>query len=99
MDASKLKGTPDPEGDYVISTRIRVGRNIRWALVQCPSRSSRPPAVCGEMGPPSPILTPSCRLYRSGLGLSPGCSRAQRREVERIVVQGLSELEGDLKGK
>jgi hypothetical protein len=29
MDATKLKGTPDPEGDYVVSTRIRVGRNIR----------------------------------------------------------------------
>ncbi|EDQ93071.1 uncharacterized protein MONBRDRAFT_34875 [Monosiga brevicollis MX1] len=29
MDASKLRGVPDPEGDYVISTRIRVGRNIK----------------------------------------------------------------------
>eukprot|EP00730_Choanoeca_flexa_P005119 TRINITY_DN11879_c0_g3_i2.p1 TRINITY_DN11879_c0_g3~~TRINITY_DN11879_c0_g3_i2.p1 ORF type:complete len:587 (+),score=163.54 TRINITY_DN11879_c0_g3_i2:439-2199(+) len=29
MDASKLQGVPDADGDYVISTRIRVGRNIR----------------------------------------------------------------------
>eukprot|EP00045_Choanoeca_perplexa_P013379 m.151601 g.151601 ORF g.151601 m.151601 type:complete len:591 (+) comp16342_c0_seq2:77-1849(+) len=29
MDASKLHGVADAEGDYVISTRIRVGRNIR----------------------------------------------------------------------
>jgi len=63
MDASKLRGNPDPTGAYVNSTRIRVGRNIR------------------------------------GLGLSPGCTRGQRREVERIVVQALSELEGDLSGR
>jgi protein-arginine kinase len=63
MDASKLIGTPDPEEQYVISTRIRVGRNIR------------------------------------GLGLSPGCSRAQRREVERIVTGALAQLDGNLAGK
>jgi len=63
MDVSKIKGTIDPKGQYVNSTRIRVGRNIR------------------------------------GLGLSPGATRAQRREVERIVVKGLNNLTGDLKGK
>jgi protein-arginine kinase len=62
MDSSKLHGNPDPTGDFVISTRIRVGRNIR------------------------------------GLGLSPGCTRAQRREVERIVTNGLANLSGDLSG-
>eukprot|EP00051_Salpingoeca_urceolata_P035696 m.30963 g.30963 ORF g.30963 m.30963 type:complete len:426 (+) comp9601_c0_seq1:692-1969(+) len=62
MDPSKVTGNADPSGDYVISTRIRVGRNI------------------------------------SGLGLSPGITRAQRREVESIVVKGLAALEGDLKG-
>ena len=45
MDVSKIHGAIDPKGQYVNSTRIRVGRNIR------------------------------------GLGLSPGISRAQRREV------------------
>ena len=29
LDVTKLKGHADPEGKYVISTRIRVGRNIR----------------------------------------------------------------------
>ena len=29
MDDSKLSGSMDPSGKYVISTRIRVGRNIR----------------------------------------------------------------------
>lgn len=29
MDASKLVGNSDPEGKYVLSTRIRVGRNVR----------------------------------------------------------------------
>ncbi|EGD75158.1 arginine kinase [Salpingoeca rosetta] len=58
-----LAGTIDPKGEYVLSTRIRVGRNIR------------------------------------GLGLSPGCTRAQRREVERLVTGAVSQLEGDLAGK
>jgi len=63
MDVSKVHGNPDPTGEYVVSTRIRVGRNIR------------------------------------GLGLPPGTSRAQRREVERVVVKGLNTFGGDLKGK
>ena len=29
MDVSKVHGNPDPTGEYVVSTRIRVGRNIR----------------------------------------------------------------------
>ena len=62
MDFTKLKGTIDPEGKYVLSTRIRVGRNIR------------------------------------GLGLSPGCTRAQRREVERIVTTALSIQPAVLRG-
>merc|ERR1712146_468979 len=61
LDAAKLKGTVDPEGKYVLSTHIRVGRNIR--------------------------------------GLAPGCSRAQRREVESLVTKGLANLKGDLAGK
>jgi hypothetical protein len=35
MDASKLHGVPDPEGQFVISTRIRVGRNIRSVHARC----------------------------------------------------------------
>jgi hypothetical protein len=31
--------------------------------------------------------------------LSPGCTRAQRREVETLVTKGLAELTGDLSGK
>lgn len=63
LDVSKVNGNPDPTGEYVVSTRIRVGRNIR------------------------------------GLGLPPGTSRAQRREVEKIVVKGFQSLDGELKGK
>nr|ABN49969.1 arginine kinase [Monosiga ovata] len=63
MDVSKVHGNPDPTGEDVVSTRIRVGRNIR------------------------------------GLGLPPGTTRSQRREVERVVTKGLSTFTGDLKGK
>merc|ERR1719223_1949215 len=62
MDPSKVIGNPDPEGKYVISTRIRVGRNIK------------------------------------GLGLSPGIRREQRRLVEKLVITGLANVEGDLAG-
>ena len=33
-----------------------------------------------------------------GLSLPPTCSRAERREVERVVVDALNGLKGDLKG-
>ena len=34
-----------------------------------------------------------------GLSLPPACSRAERREVERVVVDALGNLSGPLKGK
>jgi len=42
MDVSKVHGNPDPTGEYVVSTRIRVGRNIRGlALPPGVTRSQR----------------------------------------------------------
>ncbi|KAL0192832.1 hypothetical protein M9458_011128, partial [Cirrhinus mrigala] len=34
-----------------------------------------------------------------GLSLPPACTRAERREVERVAVQALSGLKDDLAGK
>lgn len=34
-----------------------------------------------------------------GLSLPPACTRAERREVERVVVDALSGLKGDLAGR
>ncbi|XP_023699003.1 creatine kinase, mitochondrial 2a (sarcomeric) [Paramormyrops kingsleyae] len=47
------------------------------------------------------VLSSRVRTGRSirGLSLPPACSRAERREVERVVVQALSGLKGDLSGK
>jgi creatine kinase len=47
------------------------------------------------------VLTTRCRTGRSvkGLPLPPACSFEQRRETERVVVNGLNKLEGELKGK
>ena len=47
------------------------------------------------------MLSSRVRTGRSirGLSLPPSCSRAERREVERVVVDALTGLEGDLKGK
>jgi creatine kinase/arginine kinase len=53
---------PDPEGKYILSTRIRVGRNI------------------------------------DNMPLGPAISKEQREQVEASVVEGLQELEGELKG-
>jgi creatine kinase len=47
------------------------------------------------------VLTTRCRTGRSvrGLPLPPSCSFEQRRETERVIVNGLNKLEGELKGK
>lgn len=46
------------------------------------------------------VLTTRCRTGRSvrGLPLPPACSFEQRRETERVIVKGLNNLEGELKG-
>ncbi|TKC45862.1 hypothetical protein EI555_009252, partial [Monodon monoceros] len=47
------------------------------------------------------VLSTRVRTGRSirGLSLPPACTRAERREVERVVVEALSGLKGDLAGR
>lgn len=47
------------------------------------------------------VLSSRVRTGRSirGLSLPPACSRAERREVERVVVDALGNLQGEFKGK
>nr|XP_029137453.1 creatine kinase U-type, mitochondrial-like isoform X1 [Labrus bergylta] len=47
------------------------------------------------------VLSSRVRTGRSirGLSLPPACSRAERREVERVVVMALAGLKGDLAGR
>ena len=47
------------------------------------------------------VLSSRVRTGRSirGLALPPYCTRAERREVEKIVVEALDSLKGDLQGK
>uniref|UniRef100_A0A8C4Z658 Creatine kinase S-type, mitochondrial n=2 Tax=Gadus morhua TaxID=8049 RepID=A0A8C4Z658_GADMO len=47
------------------------------------------------------VLSSRVRTGRSirGLSLPPACSRAERREVERVAVMALSGLKGDLAGR
>nr|XP_058915397.1 creatine kinase U-type, mitochondrial isoform X2 [Kogia breviceps] len=47
------------------------------------------------------VLSSRVRTGRSirGLSLPPACTRAERREVERVVVEALSGLKGDLAGR
>jgi creatine kinase len=46
------------------------------------------------------VLSSRVRTGRSirGLSLPPACTRAERREVERVVVDALAGLKGDLAG-
>ncbi|KAK3699924.1 hypothetical protein QZH41_016586 [Actinostola sp. cb2023] len=46
------------------------------------------------------VLSSRCRTGRSirGFGLPPHCTRAERREVEKIMIGALGELKGDLSG-
>lgn len=47
------------------------------------------------------VLSSRVRTGRSirGLSLPPACSRAERREVERVTVTALAGLKGDLAGR
>jgi len=47
------------------------------------------------------VLSSRVRTGRSirGLSLPPACSRAERREVERVVTDALSNLQGEFKGR
>lgn len=47
------------------------------------------------------VLTTRCRTGRSvrGLPLPPSCSFEQRRETERVIVNGLRKMDGELAGK
>lgn len=47
------------------------------------------------------VLSSRVRTGRSirGLSLPPACTRAERREVERVVIDALSGLKGDLTGR
>lgn len=47
------------------------------------------------------VLSSRVRTGRSirGLSLPPACTRAERREVERVVIDALAGLKGDLDGK
>ena len=49
---------------------------------------------------PKYVLSSRVRTGRSirGLTLPPACSRAERREVERVVADALSNLDGSFKG-
>jgi len=57
--------------------------------------------IRGGVFDPKYVLSSRVRTGRCirGLSLPPACSRAERREVERVVVDALANLKGDLSGK
>jgi len=56
--------------------------------------------TCDAQGNCKYVLTSRCRTGRSvrGLRLPPACTFDERRELERVIVKGLKNLEGELKG-
>ena len=57
--------------------------------------------VRGGYFDPNYVLSSRVRTGRCirGLSLPPACSRAERRETERVVVDALNNLTGQFKGK
>ena len=57
--------------------------------------------IGGDDMDPEFVLSSRVRTGRSirGLALPPHCTRAERREVEKIVVEALDTLTGSLQGK
>merc|ERR1711970_44852 len=60
-----------------------------------------PSKIQGDQFDMNYVISSRCRTGRSirGYGLPPWCSRAERRAVEKIIVDGLSDLGGEFKGK
>lgn len=59
------------------------------------------PQIRGGIFDEKYVLSSRVRTGRSirGLSLPPACTRAERREVERVVVNALAGLKGNLVGK
>uniref|UniRef100_A0A8C5TUK9 Creatine kinase S-type, mitochondrial n=1 Tax=Malurus cyaneus samueli TaxID=2593467 RepID=A0A8C5TUK9_9PASS len=74
---------------------------VFWGLNVCvhPDRCS--PQITHGQFDERYVLSSRVRTGRSirGLSLPPACTRAERREVENVVVTALSGLRGDLSGK
>ena len=62
---------------------------------------SLPLQITGGVFDSKYVLSSRVRTGRSirGLSLPPACTRAERREVERVVVTALAGLKGDLTGR
>uniref|UniRef100_A0A8C8MES6 Creatine kinase S-type, mitochondrial n=1 Tax=Oncorhynchus tshawytscha TaxID=74940 RepID=A0A8C8MES6_ONCTS len=60
-----------------------------------------PPQITNGVFDEKYVLSSRVRTGRSirGLSLPPCCSRSERREVERVTVQALAGLKGDLSGR
>jgi len=60
-----------------------------------------PSKIVGDQFDMNYVISSRCRTGRSirGLSLPPWCSRAERRKVEKIVVDGLANLGGEFTGK
>lgn len=77
-----------------------------WGLCSPGGRAGRalsllPPQITHGQFDERYVLSSRVRTGRSirGLSLPPACTRAERREVENVVVTALSGLRGDLSGK
>lgn len=66
----------------------------------CTITVSFPPQITNGVFDEKYVLSSRVRTGRSirGLSLPPCCSRSERREVERVTVQALAGLKGDLAG-
>merc|ERR1719334_961484 len=60
-----------------------------------------PSKIMGDQFDMNYVISSRCRTGRSirGYSLPPWCSRAERRAIEKIVVDGLSDLGGEFTGK
>ncbi|XP_040598353.1 creatine kinase B-type isoform X1 [Mesocricetus auratus] len=77
--------------------RARWGRGVSAALT--PALTLRPQG--GDDLDPNYVLSSRVRTGRSirGFCLPPHCSRGERRAIEKLAVEALSSLDGDLSGR
>ncbi|KAM6201906.1 LOW QUALITY PROTEIN: creatine kinase B-type [Rhynchocyon petersi] len=80
------------------------GRGGRWGPGREPASSSRSAPLRSQGGEdldPNYVLSSRVRTGRSirGFCLPPHCSRGERRAIEKLAVEALASLDGDLSGR
>uniref|UniRef100_A0A8C3A6U5 Creatine kinase S-type, mitochondrial n=1 Tax=Cyclopterus lumpus TaxID=8103 RepID=A0A8C3A6U5_CYCLU len=104
LDQSIQTGVDNPGHPFIKTVGCVAGDEESYEVSEVKDRHNgddSSSSVTGGVFDEKYVLSSRVRTGRSirGLSLPPACSRAERREVERVVVTALAGLKGDLAGR